>query len=131
MDPGVQIIATSHKINGLTIYDIIFNDTSIGNIALYKNTHLITDANVTLQDIVKYAKEKTFTEGSTNGPMGIGIYDTQSVYTKGGYQSLEDSADPLLGIGFTSKFKNISYFADGQSVGNSTLPYGSVFLINF
>jgi hypothetical protein len=86
---------------------------------------------VTLQDVVKYAEEKTFTDGSTNGPMGVGIYDTQSVYSKNGYQSIEDSSDPLLGIGFTSKFKNISYFAEGESVGQATLPYGSVFLINF
>ena len=130
-DPGVQIIANAQKINGLTIYDIMFNDTKVGNLALYKKTNLVVDANVTLQDVVKYAKAETFTEGSTNGPMGVGIYDTQSVYTKNGYQSIEDSADPMLGIGFTSKFKNISYFADGQSVGQSTLPYGSVFLINF
>jgi hypothetical protein len=63
--------------------------------------------------------------------MGIAIYDIQSAFTKNGYQSIEDSNDPLLGIGFTSKFKNISYFAGGQNVGESTLPYGSAFLINF
>jgi len=36
-----------------------------------------------------------------------------------------------LGIGFTSNFKNISYFAEGENVGKATLPYGSAFLINF
>jgi hypothetical protein len=45
--------------------------------------------------------------------------------------SIQDSKDPLLGIGFTNKFKNISYFAQGKSAGEATLPYGSAFLINF
>jgi hypothetical protein len=46
-------------------------------------------------------------------------------------ESIENSKDALLGVGFTSKFKNISYFAQGKSVGESTMPYGSALLINF
>jgi hypothetical protein len=37
----------------------------------------------------------------------------------------------MLWIGFSNKFKNISNFANGKTVGESTLPYWSHFLINF
>lgn len=87
-------------------------------------------ANINVQDPINYGTTDIFSEGSTN-TKGIGIYVTSSAYTKQGYQSIEDSSDSMLGIGFTSDFKNISNFANGEMVGKATLPYGSQFLINF
>lgn len=70
----------------------------MGTLALYKKTNPIADINVSVDDLVKYDKGKVFTAGSTNSPMGIAIYDSQSSFSKNGYQSIEDSNDPLLGI---------------------------------
>ncbi len=85
---------------------------------------------INLKDPVTYGMTASFDQGSTNNK-SIGIYIQSSAFTKQGYDSIEDSTDPLSGIGFTSKFKNIANFANGKSVGESTLPYGSQFLINF
>lgn len=131
MDTSSTIEANGESINGLTTYDILRNSSKIWTLAIYKKTAVITTNDIKVDDSIKYAKEATFTQGSTNTAMGIGIYDTQSSFSKNGYQSIEDSIDPLAGIWFTSKFKNISYFAAGKNVGQATLPYGSAFLINF
>lgn len=131
MDTSITITANGETSNGLTLYDVLQNGTKLGSLAIYKKTATLTDADIKVTDSIKYAKENIFTQASTNAPMGIGIFDTQSSYSKNGYQSIEDSTDPMAGIWFTSKFKNISYFAAGKTVGQSTLPYGSAFLINF
>lgn len=47
----------------------MWNDSKIGTLALYKKTHLIATADLSLQDNVKYASTQVFTQGSTNGPM--------------------------------------------------------------
>lgn len=123
---STQIIAdTNYK--GLNTYDILRNDTKVGEL------YVIADTIPTckLKDTNTYDQTEVFTEGSTNGQTGIWIYTKESAFSKNGYLSIEDSKDPLLGIGFTNKFKNITYFAQGKTVGESTLPYGSVFLINF
>lgn len=115
--------------NGFTWYDVIRNQHKLGSIAIYQDT--IDEERITLYDSIKYAIGKVFTQWSTNAKQGIGIYDNQSAYSKAGYLSIEDSVDPLAGVWFTSKFKNISYFAAGKTVGQATVPYSSAFLINF
>jgi hypothetical protein len=93
---------------------------------------MITDNtdNINIQDPISYGQTPIFSEWSTNS-QGIGIYINSSAFTKQWYPSIEDSTDALLGIWFTSKFKNVANFANGKSVGDATLAYGSQFLINF
>jgi hypothetical protein len=108
-----------------------FNGKNIGKIMIRSNNSITSDtANIDIQDPMTYGQTPIFTEGSTN-THGIGIYINTSAFTKQGYKSIEDSSDAMLGIGFTSDFKNVSNFANGKSVGEATLPYGSQFLINF
>jgi len=105
------------------------NGKKIATLLIWKQD-IITINNVDINDPILYGKTNAFSEGSTNN-QGIGIYLQSSAFTKKGYASIEDSADALLGIGFTSEFKNVTNFANGKIVGEATIPYGSNFLINF
>lgn len=82
----------------MSTYTIELNGKTLGKIMIWKND-TITDntANIDIQDPISYGKTSIFTEGSTN-TQGIGIYIQTSAFTKQGYQSIEDSADALLGI---------------------------------
>ncbi|MCX6825442.1 MAG: VCBS repeat-containing protein [candidate division SR1 bacterium] len=131
IDPNITIIADNEILGDMSIYTIRFNGTTIGKFMLWNNGNITSDkTHINLQDPATYGMTNIFSEGSTN-TQGIGIYINGSAFTKQGYQSIEDSTDAMLGIGFTSNFKNVSNFANGQSVGEATLPYGSQFLVNF
>ena len=47
-----------------------------------------------------------------------------------GYDSIQNSAELDKYIWFRGNFKNITLFAEGESVWEATIPYGSEFLIN-
>jgi hypothetical protein len=98
MSTTISIEANGETENELTLYDVLQNGTKVGTLALYKKTATLTGTDIQIEDSIKYAKENIFTQGSTNAAMGIGIFDTQSSYSKVGYQSIEDSTDPLAGI---------------------------------
>jgi len=98
MSTSTTIEANGETINGLSLYDVMRNGTKVGTIAIYKKTATITDADVNVDDSVTYDKTPVFTDGSTNGAMGIGIFTVVSSYSKTGYPSIEDSTDPLAGI---------------------------------
>lgn len=115
----------------MSSYTMTLNEKTIGKLMLWSNDSVTANAaHIDLQDPITYGKTAIFTEGSTNAE-GIGIYIHASAFTKQGYQSIEDSTAPMLGIGFTSNFKNVANFVNGKNVGEATLPYGSQFLINF
>ncbi len=128
IDPSINITAQNKKEQGMSIYDMTQEEKKIGTI--YIRTKEIKKEAIDLKDPITYGKTEIFSEGSTNSK-GIGIYLQTSAFSKQGYESIEDSANAELGIGFTNKFKNISNFANGQQVGEATIPYGSHFLINF
>lgn len=127
--PELTIQANSDRQGGKTSYTLTFANTQIGTLFLYQVDNSATT--IQLIDANRYATSKTFAHGSSNAMDAIGIYDTQSTMDLPSNESIENSKDALLGVGFTSKFKNISYFAQGKSVGESTMPYGSALLINF
>lgn len=129
IDPNITIVAENEMRENMTVYTISFNGKNIGKLIL-RNNNSIDDPAVHIKDPITYNKTTVFSEGSTNS-QGIGIYLQSSAFTKQGYESIEDSSDAMLGIGFTSKFKNIANFANGKMVGEATLPYGSHFLVNF
>ena len=75
--------------------------------------------------------QTTFADGSTNGHQWLWIYTSNAIYEKKWYVSIEDSSDYRLGIWFLNDFKNMTLFGDGQTVGESTVPYASSFLVNY
>lgn len=131
IDPRLTISADNEMIADMSSYTLTMNSKIIGKIMIWNNDNITTNtANIDIQDPITYGQTPIFSEWSTN-TQGIGIYIHTSAFSKQGYESIEDSSDALLGIWFTSKFKNVANFANGKSVGEATLPYGSHFLINF
>ena len=90
-----QIIANGNRYLGKDAYDVVRNDTKVGELYI-SNEQLATDSSVTIQDTLTYASTPTFTQGSTKSAKGIGIYLQDSSFSKNGYDSIEDSKDPLL-----------------------------------
>jgi len=129
IDSSITIETDGENIEDMSTYTMKLNGKKIATLLIWKQD-IITINNVDINDPILYGKTNAFSEGSTNN-QGIGIYLQSSAFTKKGYASIEDSADALLGIGFTSEFKNVTNFANGKIVGEATIPYGSNFLINF
>ncbi|MDD3263232.1 MAG: VCBS repeat-containing protein [Candidatus Absconditabacteria bacterium] len=127
---GLKIVLSDSMKQGYNVWNILYEEEQIGNLYFVKNNSTLL-SDIVLYNVVTYDKTITFAEGSTNGQKGIGIVDVLGVFEKEGYASIEDSNDYELGIGFRSDFKNITLFGDGKSVGESTIPFGSQFLINF
>lgn len=130
IDTRLTITADNETLGGMSTYTMTFNDKTIGKLMLWNTTATVNTNSVDIQDPITYGTTNIFSEWSTN-TQWIGIYVHTSAFSKQGYLSIEDSSDALLGIWFTSNFKNVSNFANGKSVGESTIPYGSQFLINF
>jgi len=131
IDPSITIIADNETLADMNTYTITYNAKTIGKLMLRSMDNITANtANVDVLDPITYGQTTIFSEWSTN-TQGIGIYIQTSAFTKQGYASIEDSADAMLGIWFTNDFKNVANFANGKSVGEATLPYGSQFLINF
>ena len=131
IDTRLTITTDNETLADMSTYIMTFNGKNIGKLMIWNNTTDTTNpANIDIQDPITYGQTTIFSEWSTN-TQGRGIYINSSAFTKQWYTSIEDSTDALLGIWFTSNFKNIANFANGKSVGESTLPYGSQFLINF
>lgn len=131
IDPRLTITADNETLADMSTYTMTMNGKTIGKCMLWSNDTITTNiANIDIQDPITYGQTPIFSEGSTN-TQGIGIYINTSAFSKQWYLSIEDSSDAMLGIGFTNDFKNVANFANGKSVGEATLPYGSQFLINF
>ena len=125
----IIIDANHERQQGMQTYTVYKIDKKIGNIRI-SSQESIDEQAITILDPMTYGKIESFSQWSTN-TKGIGIYLKKSNFSKNWYLSIEDSADSMLGIWFTNKFKNIANFANGQTVGEATLPYGSHFLVNF
>ena len=82
----------------MSTYTVTFNGKTIGKMMLRSNDDITANpSNINLSDPMTYGTTDIFSEGSTN-TAGIGIYIVASAFTKQGYASIEDSADPMLGI---------------------------------
>lgn len=78
-----------------------------------------------------YEIQTIWIDGSTNKEW-IGFYDINSRFNNSSlwYNSIQNSNDPTLGLGFTDNFKNITEFGAGKPVWEATTRYSSEFLIN-
>ncbi|MBQ7073676.1 hypothetical protein IJM86_01130 [bacterium] len=78
-----------------------------------------------------YFTDLTFEKGTSDKLKSLAIFNENSTFNiSSSYLSIQNSNIQENAIGFLGDFKNISLFSEGQSVGESTIPYGSELLIN-
>ncbi len=83
------------------------------NFTFSKDAFQVKDAN--------YLVASTFSCGSTDAQTTIGIFDMRTTLSlDAGFLSLQDSDQRDEYIGFRGGFKNISLYAEGESVGEAT-----------
>jgi hypothetical protein len=123
--PEMRFELQQNQMGPYTSRSVIYQDRNIGSIMIRRNdTDIISSVNINEQQRITYAN------GSTNGIRGIGLtHTTQNAFNKS-YNSIEDSEDETLFIGFRWSSKHLSNFAAGQSIGEATRPFWSPFLIN-
>ncbi|HRX63772.1 MAG TPA: hypothetical protein P5060_01570 [Candidatus Absconditabacterales bacterium] len=126
----INIKYLDEKIAGYAAWGLYWKSKLAGKILVAVQDTSVVDLDA-ISNNAQYKKEDVWIGGSTNNK-GIGFYqiDSQMPDDTMGYESIQDSIDPTLGIGFRGNFKNITNFGAGQSVGESTLPFSSEFLIN-
>lgn len=116
------------------LWNVVYNNRIVGHMIIKRSdTTILTQAaaRTSIQDVENVAMHILFAEWSTNGDKGIALTKTFSFFEQdNAYTSLENSNDETLGIWFRAPFKNISNFAAGQNVGESTQWFASMFLIN-
>lgn len=128
----LEIKLSDSKDQWYSVWNILYENEKIWYLYFIKpeSKKTIID-DIVLYNFIAYDKAITFAEWTTNWRKWIWIIDLLWFFEKEWYDSIEDSKDYSLGIGFRSDFKNITLFGDWKSVGESTIPFGSQFLINF
>lgn len=126
-------IELSEKMDqGYSIWNVIYQEEELWKLYFIQAANKSLDlSEVVVYSSIAYDKTITFAEWTTNWEKGIWIIDLLGTFEKEGYLSIEDSTSYAEGIGFRSDFKNITLFGDGKTVWESTIPFGSQFLINF
>ncbi|MEF2176074.1 MAG: FG-GAP-like repeat-containing protein [Candidatus Absconditabacteria bacterium] len=120
---------------GYNKWSVMYSGKLVGNIYLFRQDNKLIDnypSNLKVGNT--FNSTIIFGEGSTNGLQGIGVYNLlskKSYNENQGYSSIEDSTNPELNIGFRANMQNINNFANGNSVGESTISFASEFLINY
>jgi len=115
-----------------SVWDVVYQKEYIWSLYFIRpKENKIPIDDVVLYNVVAYDKSITFAEWTTNWKKWIWIIDVLWIFEKEWYLSIEDSDNYELWIGFRWDFKNITLFGDWKSVGESTIPFGSQFLINF
>jgi hypothetical protein len=131
---AASIILSSQQHQWHPLWNVIYNNRVIGQMIIKRSdTTLLTQAaaRTNILDTENIGMHILFAEWSTNGDKGIALTKTFSFFEQdNAYTSVENSNDETIGIGFRAPFKNISNFAAGQTVGESTKWFASMFLIN-
>ncbi|HMT01663.1 MAG TPA: VCBS repeat-containing protein, partial [Candidatus Absconditabacterales bacterium] len=136
LKPGVEILYSHEKILGHSLFDVSFEGKKIGSLLLSRDDTFIGDQKDNLVQIFDhsvYSVIDVFAEGSTNGMRGVGIslIDVVLAADSDTVSSIQDSIDPEKNIAFQAQYKNITAFSAGQPVGESSLAFGSEFVVNF
>ncbi|MFZ2718776.1 MAG: VCBS repeat-containing protein, partial [Candidatus Absconditicoccaceae bacterium] len=137
IDSKLSIQLSDKYIEDLNTREIYFEDRLVGTLLINIGETPIISGDIINTTIklsnTDYQNIITFSDGSTNGKKGIGFYTDDSNFPEDskGYNSIEDSSDPTLNIGFKGDLKNITSFAGGENVGESTKHFASEFLINY
>ena len=127
---NVKINLSEKQIGWYYVFDLSLSEKIIWQIFVWRNDDYVLNSEIKIYDSYRYISKKIFADGSTNGKSWIWIVDTQSSMQEKNV-SIESSYQDDLWIWFQSSFKNITLFGQWKSVGQSTLPFASEFLINF
>jgi hypothetical protein len=97
-------------------------------ISVQNYSEIVTDVYVSDS---KYDHNEIWVNWSTKNTW-IWFYEVESSLSDDSlwYESIQNSIDSTLWIGFVNDFKNITNFGAGDAVWKSTIPFGSEFLIN-
>lgn len=129
-----SIILWSDQHQWHPLWNVVYNNRIVGHMIIKRfDNVLLTQAaaRTTISDTQNIVMHILFAEWSTNGEKGIALTKTLSFFEQdNAYTSVENSNDETIGIWFRAPFKNISNFAAGQTVGESTQGFASMFLIN-
>ena len=124
---------TREKEGNYPIWEMVWNGNSVAKVIIphldyAKSTALSNDGK--LEDS-RWIFSETYQWGSTNR-LAKGIFEVGNTLDTNyqGYDSIQNSNDFKKYIGFRADFKNVTLFAGGKSVWESTIPFGSEFLIN-
>ncbi len=137
IDNGASIQLSDNYIQGLNVWDIYRGDKLIWILLMHIWENLIFNGDTISANIkfssADYQSTIVFSDWSTNWKKWIWFYTDDSNFPEDSkwYNSIEDSGDPTLNIWFKWDLKNITLFAWGENVWESTKHFASEFLINY
>lgn len=115
-----------------SVWNLLYEDQQLWTFYLVLPENSLQDlSSVFVYSSLTHSSAITFAEWTTNAKQALWIIDLLWTFEKEWYVSVEDSNSYQEGVWFTSDFKNITLFGDGKTVGESTVPFGSHFLVNF
>ena len=133
LNKELSLHLTREKEANYPVWDMVWNGNSVAKVVIphldyAKSTPLSNDGK--LEDS-RWIFSETYQWGSTNR-LAKGIFEVGNTLDTNyqGYDSIQNSNDFRKYIGFRADFKNVTLFAGGKSVWESTIPFGSEFLIN-
>ena len=133
LNKELSLHLTREKEGNYPIWEMVWNGNSVAKVIIphldyAKSTPLSNDGK--LEDS-RWIFSETYQWGSTNR-LAKGIFEVGNTLDTNyqGYDSIQNSNDFKKYIGFRADFKNVTLFAGGKSVWESTIPFGSEFLIN-
>lgn len=137
IDEKTDIILSDEKILSLNVWEVYYQDVFVWKLLIQIWENIIIDQDkINAQINISSISHKTnlvFAQWSTNWKKWIWIFTDDYNFPENSkwYESIEDSIDPTLNIGFRWDFKNISLFWWWENVWESTKDFSSEFLINF
>ena len=128
LDNGLTFELTAEEDFWVSRWNMLLNWEAIADVYFPGMNFTLSQAKIKDPN---YTFAPTFQSGSTNIRANA-LFNTSSnlADTYQGYDSIQNSDTLDKYIGFRGNFKNITNFAAGKTVGESTLPFGSEFLIN-
>ncbi len=133
LNKELSLHLTREKEGNYPVWEMVWNGNSVAKVIIphldyAKSTPLSNDGK--LEDS-RWIFSETYQWGSTNR-LAKGIFEVGNTLDTNyqGYDSIQNSNDFRKYIGFRADFKNVTLFAGGKSVWESTIPFGSEFLIN-
>ncbi len=128
---GLNIILSDEMLQWYSRWNLLYQGKQIWSLFFVRKKYSLDMSQVMISNTASYEKIITFSEWTTNGKKWIWIVDVLWIFEEKWNTSIEDSDNYELWIWFRSDFKNITLFADGKTVGESTIPFASPFVINF
>ena len=134
LDAAVAITLSSEQHQWYPVWNVQYNNTLVWRMVIQRTDQTLLNqaaSRTHINNIDTISMHIIFAEWSTNGEQGIALTKKFGFFTKdNSYNSIEDSNNENLTIGFRGSFKNINNFAAWQHIGDATKWFASLFAIN-